>query len=280
MSTLIVSFPLMLTVLSFDRSDDGTEILIYDKEKMASTICPRYCTSQKIKSFIRQLNIYGFRKIKSKNRGSDCIYHHEYFQKDQTDLLEYIQRNVPPPTIHTNANDISKLKEKIETILSDVAQLKKEIIFLKQENADLKHQKISLHANGSPKGPESHHQMGNKESSVGTGVLAVSQNVEAQCGINRCQNVPARLLKRQRKTTQMPPASMVKPDQACCKMSSSEEKEIDRNHEAIDNYSVTGSEPIQNPAVSSEDLDSILFEEMDLSYFDHANSVDCELQTF
>ena len=51
-------------------------------------------------SFIRQLNMYGFRKLTSiENSGlkadkDDMEFYHQYFLKGQESLLEYIKRKV------------------------------------------------------------------------------------------------------------------------------------------------------------------------------------------
>lgn len=57
------------------------EFVIKDVEKLEEIVLPRYFRHNKINSFVRQLNMYGFHKIKHNNFKS--TFRHEHFQKDR-----------------------------------------------------------------------------------------------------------------------------------------------------------------------------------------------------
>lgn len=44
-------------------NDDGTEMVIKDKETFSNSVIPQYLSSIKYQSFVRQLNFYGFNKV-------------------------------------------------------------------------------------------------------------------------------------------------------------------------------------------------------------------------
>jgi len=71
-------------------SDDGNLLVIKKIEAFTDTILPMCFRHNKMNSFIRQLNMYNFRK--KRNSGSFHIYYNQYFKKGRPDLLVYIKR--------------------------------------------------------------------------------------------------------------------------------------------------------------------------------------------
>ena len=118
--------------------------MIYDKETLTREVFPAYFKHCNFKSFARQLNFYGFRKIKSKDKEC-CIYHHEYFHINRADLLPLIQRqsnenhheshsatgpqNVPLSVV--SPDEVNELKDKVCTLTATVSSLHEEIAGLK-----------------------------------------------------------------------------------------------------------------------------------------------------
>lgn len=85
-------------LIAWDAS--GFSFHVYDQTRFAREILPRYFKHNNMASFIRQLNMYGFRKVNSIDHGSlrnekeDLEFHHPYFIKDKEQFLEYIKRKV------------------------------------------------------------------------------------------------------------------------------------------------------------------------------------------
>jgi hypothetical protein len=69
----------------------GRAIVILNPERFEAEILPKFLPQQRqIKSFVRQLNLYGFIKIKS---GPDTGgYYHELFLKGRPELSQYMRR--------------------------------------------------------------------------------------------------------------------------------------------------------------------------------------------
>ena len=63
-------------IISWNR--DGTAIVIHDQENLTKVVLPAYLQINKFKSFIRQLNYYGFKRAKKGE--SDFI--NKYFVRD------------------------------------------------------------------------------------------------------------------------------------------------------------------------------------------------------
>lgn len=71
---------------------NGKDFVIKDVNKFEEIVLPRYFRHQKINSFIRQLNMYGFHKSRKDNAKS--IFSHPNFLKGREDLLVTIKRKI------------------------------------------------------------------------------------------------------------------------------------------------------------------------------------------
>merc|ERR1712187_277215 len=77
-------------------SNTGRSFIIINKDKFAKEVLPNYFKHNKINSFIRQLNNFGFKKLTGLQEGSmrytnnSLEYEHEYFVQGQPELLEKI----------------------------------------------------------------------------------------------------------------------------------------------------------------------------------------------
>lgn len=76
----------------------GGDVIVFDftlfkKEFLDHT--DKFCKSNKIASFVRQLNLYGFKKVSNARRSRKNIHEfkHPWFARDRDDWLQYVNRN-------------------------------------------------------------------------------------------------------------------------------------------------------------------------------------------
>lgn len=73
-------------------SKDGDKIVIRNKDHFVKHTLQKLSKTKEYSGFIRQLNIYGFIKIKSDKTEENEEYFNCYFKKDEPGLLENIRR--------------------------------------------------------------------------------------------------------------------------------------------------------------------------------------------
>uniref|UniRef100_A0A7N4PZ04 Heat shock transcription factor 2 n=1 Tax=Sarcophilus harrisii TaxID=9305 RepID=A0A7N4PZ04_SARHA len=136
-------------------SQNGQSFLVLDEQRFAKEILPKYFKHNNMASFVRQLNMYGFRKvvhvdsgIVKQERDGPVEFQHPYFKQGQDDLLENIKRKVSsskPEETKIRQEDLSKIissaqkvQIKQETIESRLSTLKRENESLWREVAELR----------------------------------------------------------------------------------------------------------------------------------------------
>uniref|UniRef100_A0A3B3TKB1 Heat shock transcription factor 1 n=1 Tax=Poecilia latipinna TaxID=48699 RepID=A0A3B3TKB1_9TELE len=138
-------------------SPSGTSFHVFDQCRFSKEVLPKFFKHNNMASFIRQLNMYGFRKVVHIEQGGlvkpekdDTEFQHPFFVKGQEHLLEHIKRKV------TNVSSVRQEEMKISTdevnkILSDVQLMKgkqetidSRIIAMKHENEALWREVASL----------------------------------------------------------------------------------------------------------------------------------------
>lgn len=112
-------------------SDSGESFVIKKPEALAAKIIPRYFKHSNFSSFVRQLNFYGFRKIKNDRLKYDPSvsdlestywrFYHEKFVRGRTDLLMEMRKRRPEPSpdqkeIECLRREVKSLKSYITTI--------------------------------------------------------------------------------------------------------------------------------------------------------------------
>uniref|UniRef100_A0A8C0ANY2 Heat shock transcription factor 2 n=1 Tax=Buteo japonicus TaxID=224669 RepID=A0A8C0ANY2_9AVES len=134
---------------------NGQSFLVLDEQRFAKEILPKYFKHNNMASFVRQLNMYGFRKvvhvesgIVKLERDGPVEFQHPYFKQGREDLLEHIKRKVSssrPEENKIRQEDISKIissaqkvQIKQETIESRLSALKRENESLWREVAELR----------------------------------------------------------------------------------------------------------------------------------------------
>lgn len=101
-------------------SPSGDNFVVKNVEKFASTVLPMYFKHSNFSSFARQLNFYGFRKLKAEpiltadfDARTACYvrFYHEKFQKDRPELLGQIKRATKSD--QQSKDDVESLKIEI-----------------------------------------------------------------------------------------------------------------------------------------------------------------------
>ncbi|XP_044281491.1 heat shock factor protein 2 isoform X2 [Varanus komodoensis] len=136
-------------------SQNGQSFLVLDEQRFAKEILPKYFKHNNMASFVRQLNMYGFRKVVHVDSGivklerdGPVEFQHLYFKQGREDLLEHIKRKVSssrPEENKIRQEDLSKIissaqkvQIKQETIESRLSALKRENESLWREVAELR----------------------------------------------------------------------------------------------------------------------------------------------
>ncbi|KAL7990213.1 hypothetical protein Chor_010567 [Crotalus horridus] len=120
-------------------SPSGNSFHVFDQGQFAKEVLPKYFKHNNMASFVRQLNMYGFRKVIHIEQGGlvkpekdDTEFQHPYFLRGQEHLLENIKRKVTNVSSIKN-EDIKVRQDSMTQLLTDVQLMKG-----KQESMDSK----------------------------------------------------------------------------------------------------------------------------------------------
>ncbi|XP_026205561.1 heat shock factor protein 1 isoform X4 [Anabas testudineus] len=143
-------------------SPSGTSFHVFDQGRFSKEVLPKFFKHNNMASFIRQLNMYGFRKVVHIEQGGlvkperdDTEFQHPFFVRGQEHLLENIKRKVTNVSsvrqedvkisadeVHKILNDVQVMKGKQDTIDSRIIAMKHENEALWREVASLRQKHV------------------------------------------------------------------------------------------------------------------------------------------
>ncbi|XP_070382618.1 heat shock factor protein-like isoform X3 [Dermacentor albipictus] len=148
-------------------SSSGQSFIIHNQIQFAKELLPLYFKHSNMASFIRQLNMYGFRKVANIDQGlrsdrEEIEFFHNFFVRGQECLLEFIKRKVPSSRaggqgpedgqahnevlkeLLTSAGNMQDRQERMDQLLADMKKeneaLWREVARLRQKH--MKQQQI------------------------------------------------------------------------------------------------------------------------------------------
>uniref|UniRef100_A0A8C0BPP1 Heat shock transcription factor 1 n=1 Tax=Buteo japonicus TaxID=224669 RepID=A0A8C0BPP1_9AVES len=135
----------------------GSSFHVFDQGQFAKEVLPKYFKHNNMASFVRQLNMYGFRKVVHIEQGGlvkpekdDTEFQHPYFIRGQEHLLENIKRKVTSVSSIKN-EDIKVRQDNVTKLLTDIQVMKgkqesmdSKLIAMKHENEALWREVASL----------------------------------------------------------------------------------------------------------------------------------------
>nr|XP_056710296.1 heat shock factor protein 1 [Euleptes europaea] len=138
-------------------SPSGSSFHVFDQGQFAKEVLPKYFKHNNMASFVRQLNMYGFRKVIHIEQGGlvkpekdDTEFQHPYFIRGQEYLLENIKRKVTNVSGVKN-EDVRVRQDSVTKLLTDVQLMKgkqesmdSKLVAMKHENEALWREVASL----------------------------------------------------------------------------------------------------------------------------------------
>ncbi|XP_056597744.1 heat shock factor protein 1 isoform X2 [Triplophysa dalaica] len=138
-------------------SPNGTSFHVFDQGRFSKDVLPKYFKHNNMASFVRQLNMYGFRKVVHIEQGGlvkpekdDTEFQHPYFIRGQEHLLENIKRkvttvsNIKQEDLKISSDNVSKMITDFQLMKGKQESMDSRISALKHENESLWREVASL----------------------------------------------------------------------------------------------------------------------------------------
>ncbi|XP_072403892.1 heat shock factor protein 4 isoform X4 [Chiloscyllium punctatum] len=135
-------------------SESGTSFHVFDQGRFAKEVLPKYFKHNNMASFVRQLNMYGFRKVVNieqsglvKPERDDTEFQHLYFLRGQEHLLEHIKRKVSvmkSEETKVRQEDVSKLLYDMQLMRGHQESMDCRLKDMKHQNEVLWREVVSL----------------------------------------------------------------------------------------------------------------------------------------
>uniref|UniRef100_A0A8C4TZP2 Heat shock transcription factor 4 n=1 Tax=Falco tinnunculus TaxID=100819 RepID=A0A8C4TZP2_FALTI len=140
-------------------STNGTSFHVFDQGRFAKEVLPKYFKHNNMASFVRQLNMYGFRKVVNIEQGGlvkperdDTEFQHLCFLQGHEHLLEHIKRKVSvvkSEETKMRQEDLSRLLYEVQILRSQQENMECQVQDMKQQNEVLWREVVSLRQNHS-----------------------------------------------------------------------------------------------------------------------------------
>ncbi|XP_060799147.1 heat shock factor protein 1 isoform X3 [Neoarius graeffei] len=128
-------------------SPNGNSFHVFDQGRFSKEVLPKYFKHNNMASFVRQLNMYGFRKVVHIEQGGlvkpekdDTEFQHPYFLRGQEHLLENIKRKVS----NIKHEDMKLSPDEVSKMISDVQHMKGKQESMDNKISSLKHENEAL----------------------------------------------------------------------------------------------------------------------------------------
>ncbi|XP_034760132.1 heat shock factor protein 4 [Acipenser ruthenus] len=138
-------------------SATGTSFHVFDQGRFAKEVLPKYFKHNNMASFVRQLNMYGFRKVVNieqsglvKPERDDTEFQHLYFLQSHEHLLEHIKRKVSlvkSEETKVRQEDLSKLLYEVQVLRSQQENMECQMQDMTHQNEVLWREVVSLRQN-------------------------------------------------------------------------------------------------------------------------------------
>ncbi|XP_073536188.1 heat shock factor protein 1 isoform X2 [Phyllobates terribilis] len=138
-------------------SPEGSSFHVFDQGCFAKEVLPKYFKHNNMASFVRQLNMYGFRKVVHIEQGGlvkpekdDTEFQHPYFIRGHENLLESIKRKVnnlsgtKTVEVKVHQDNVSKLLTDVQVMKGKQETIDCRLLAMKHENEALWREVASL----------------------------------------------------------------------------------------------------------------------------------------
>lgn len=138
-------------------SPSGTSFHVFDQGRFSKEVLPKFFKHNNMASFIRQLNMYGFRKVVHIEQGGlvkperdDTEFQHPFFIRGQEHLLENIKRKVTNVSsvrqeeVKMSADEVNKILTDVQLMKGKQETIDSRIITMRHENEALWREVASL----------------------------------------------------------------------------------------------------------------------------------------